>query len=93
MPKVFSEKLRASLSPQQQMALWIVRSGSLHRHPPNDVQKFAAATSERFAVAGQGEPLDWLLRVAMGEIKPSTAAEIAALRAALDEVIGAIQGR
>ena len=91
MPKVFSEKLRASLSPQQQMALWIVRSGSLHRHPPNDVQKFAARISRRFA--GQGEPLDWLLRVAMGQVKPSSAAEIAALKAGLDQIILAIRAR
>jgi len=91
MPKVFSEELLGQLGAEQQMALWCVRSGARHRHPPGDVRTFAARISRRFA--GQGEPLDWLLRVALGEVQPSSAAEIAALKAGLDQIILAIRAR
>jgi hypothetical protein len=92
MPRLFRRELLAELNASQTMALYVVRAGARHRHPPASVQKIATRVSARFA--GEGERLSWLLRVATCQIAPKSAAEIAALRALLDQVIIATaQGR
>ena len=85
MPRLFRKRLLAELNAEQTIALYVIRAGARHRHPPVAVQKFATRISERFA--GEGERLSWLLQIATCQIAPKSAAEIAALRALLDQVI------
>ena len=76
------------------MALYLIRAGARHRRPPASVRKIATLISERFAGEDAGARLAWLLRIARCEIAPKSAAEIAALRTLLDQVIIATaQGR
>jgi hypothetical protein len=91
MARAFPQKLLDELGPEQTMALFLLRSGARHRHPPYSVRDLAAQVSRRFA--DQGEQLAWLLQVAAGEILPTSAADVARLREGLDLVIAAMRGR
>jgi hypothetical protein len=94
MPRLFRKRLLAELNAEQTMALYVVRAAARRRRPPAAVQKIATRISARFAGEGEGERLSWLLRIAMCQIAPKSAAEIAALKALLDQVIIATaQGR
>ena len=95
MPRLFRARLLAELYAEQTAALYVVRAAARHRHPPAPVRKIATLVSERFEGEDQGgEQLNWLLQIAMCRIAPKSAAEIAALRTLLDQVIIATaQGR
>jgi hypothetical protein len=91
MPRLFRKRLLAELNAEQTIALYVVRAGARHRHPPALVQKFATRISARFD--GEGERLAWLLKIATCQAVPSSTAEIAALKAGLDQIILAIRAR
>jgi hypothetical protein len=93
MPRLFRKRLLAELNAEQTIALYVVRAGARHRHPPAAVQKFATRISARFAGEGEAARLAWLLQIATCQIAPKSAAETEQLRRMLDQVIAAFPGR